>query len=167
MNDLRLTVSNTGPLISLEKLTDGYKFIRKLYDRVIVSPAVIQEVSVDQFNSPDEYLQHYGIKNLLEIHQVSKPQTFPEMERLHEGETEAIQLALELKLPLLIEETLGRYIANGLGISISGIVGQVIKAFKQGIIPASEAQEKLRELLEHGRINKKIYEELTGTIPKS
>ena len=167
MNDLRLIVSNTGPLISLEKLIDGYKFIRKLYDKVIVSPAVIQEVSVDQFNSPDEYLQHYGVKDLLEIHQVSNPKIFSEIERLHDGEIEAIQLALELKLPLLIEETLGRCIANGLGISISGIAGQIIKAYRHGIISASEAQEKLRELLEHGRINKKIYEELTGAIPKS
>jgi predicted nucleic acid-binding protein len=167
MNDLKLTVSNTGPLISLEKLTDGYKFIRNLYDKVIVPPAVIQEVSVDQFNSPDEYLKYYGIKDLLEIHPVSNPKTFPEMERLHDGETEAIQLALELKLPLLIEETLGRQIANSLGISISGIAGQIIKAFRQGIITASEAQEKLRELLENGRINQKIYEELTVAIPKS
>jgi hypothetical protein len=51
---------------------------------------------------------------------------------LHVGEAQAIQLARELALPLLIEETVGRRVALGLGLSISGIAGQILKAFHQG-----------------------------------
>ena len=53
---MRRIVSNTGPLISLEKLGQGYDFIRQLYDRVIIVPIVLEEVAVGQFATPEEYL---------------------------------------------------------------------------------------------------------------
>ena len=34
-------VSNTGPLISLEKLSHGYDFIRQLYEKLVIPPAVL------------------------------------------------------------------------------------------------------------------------------
>lgn len=126
-------VSNTGPLISLEKLTQGYDFIRRLYDKVLIAPAVLEEVAAGQFATADEYLQHYAISDLIEVRTVSQSQVLPEAERLHEGESQAIQLALELQLPLLIEETIGRRVAQKVGIQISGIAGQIIKAFRQDI----------------------------------
>jgi predicted nucleic acid-binding protein len=52
-----------------------------------------------------------------------------------------------------------------MGISISGIAGQVLKAFRQGAITAQEARNKLQELLQAGRINRKIYEALLAIIP--
>jgi predicted nucleic acid-binding protein len=84
---------------------------------------------------------------------------------LHIGEAQAIQLARELALPLLIEETVGRRVARGLGISISGIAGQIITSFRRGIITAQEARNKLQELFHTGRINRKIYEALLAVIP--
>ena len=163
---MRQIVSNTGPLISLEKLNQGYDFIRQLYDKLILSPVVLDEVAAGQFATPEEYLQHYGISDLIEVRTVSQPHELPEAERLHEGETQAIQLALELQLPLLIEETVGRRVAQSVGIQISGIAGQIIKAFRQGIISATEAQAKLGEFLRAGRINRKIYDALPASLSK-
>jgi predicted nucleic acid-binding protein len=159
-------VSNTGPLISLEKLSQGYDFIRQLYDKLIISSVVLEEVAAGQFATPGDYLQHYGTRDLIEVRTVSQPRELPEAERLHEGETQAIQLALELQLPLLIEETAGRRVAQSVGIQISGIAGQILKAFRQGIISATEAQTKLSELLRAGRINRKIYEALLASLSK-
>ena len=99
---MRQVVSNTGPLISLEKLSQGYDFIRRLYDTLIITPVVLEAVAAGQFATPDEYLQHYNISDLLEVRRVSQVRKLPEAERLHKGETQAIQLALELQLPLLI-----------------------------------------------------------------
>ena len=161
---MRQIVSNTGPLISVEKLTQGYDFIRRLYDKVIIPPTVFEEVAAGQFATPEEYLQHYAISDLIEVRTVSQLQELPETERLHEGETQAIQLALELQLPLLIEETVGRRVAQSVGIQISGIAGQIIKAFRQDLIAATEAQNKLSELLRGGRINRKIYEALRASL---
>jgi len=96
---------------------------------------------------------------------VSWNEQLPEATRLHVGEVQAIQLAKELALPLHIEETVGRRVAQRLGISISGIAGQIITAFRHGIITAQEARNKLLELFQAGRINRKIYEALLAGMP--
>lgn len=59
----KVVVSNTGPLITLEKLEDGYKFIRKLYNRILIPQKVAEEIS-EGFLSFEEYLEHYQIKKL-------------------------------------------------------------------------------------------------------
>lgn len=127
---------------------------------------MLEEVAAGQFTTPGGYLQHYGISDLIEVRTVPQPRELLEAERLHEGETQAIQLALELQLPLLIEETVGCRVAQSVGIQISGIVGQILKAFRQGSISAPEAQAKLSELLRAGRINRKIYEALLAALSK-
>jgi predicted nucleic acid-binding protein len=162
---VRRIVSNTGPLISLETLRQGYDFIRQLYDTIIIPPSVLAEVAAGQFATPHAYVQHYGIVDLIEVQAVSRSEQLPEAARLHIGEAQAIQLAQELTLPLLIEETVGRRVAQGLGIPISGIAGQILKAFRQGSLTAQEARDKLLELLQAGRINRKIYEALLAAIP--
>src|SRR4030095_5990305 len=103
MTEARRIVSNTGPLSSLEKLQQGYDFIRLLYDTIIIPPGVLDEVAEGQFATPHVYLQHYDIVDLIEVHTVSRSEQLPEAARLHVGEAQAIQLARELVLPLLIE----------------------------------------------------------------
>ena len=98
---------------------------------------------------------------------MSQPRELSEAERLHEGERQAIQLALELQLPLLIEETVGRRVAQSVGIQISGIAGQILKAFRQDIISATEAHDRLDELFRAGRINRKIYDALLAALSKA
>ena len=123
-----------------------------------------EEVAAGQFATPQAYLQHYGIVDLIAAQTVSQRERLPEGARLHVGEAQAIQLARELALPLLIEETVGRRVAQGLGISISGIAGQILKAFRQGLLTAQEARKKLLELFQAGRINRQIYEALLAVI---
>ena len=157
-------VSNTGPLISLEKLNQGYDFIRCLYEKLIIPPAVLDEVAAGQFVDPQEYLHYYNITDLIEVRPVSRTPVISRAERLHDGETQAIQLALELQLPLLIEETVGRRVAQSMGIRVSGIAGQIITAFQQNSISATDAHDKLNELFRAGRINQKIYDALLDAI---
>ena len=158
-------VSNTGPLISLEKLNQGYDFIRCLYEKLIIPPAVLDEVAEGHFVDPQDYLHYYNIIDLIEIRSVSQTPVISEAERLHDGETQAIQLVLELQLPLLIEETVGRRVAQSMGIHVSGIAGQIIMAFRQNGISATDAHDKLNELFRAGRINQKIHDALLDTIP--
>ena len=94
-------------------------------------------------------------RGLIEVQAVSRSEQLPEATRLHIGEAQAIQLARELALPLLIEETVGRRVARGLGISLSGVAGQILKAFRQGSLTAQEARDKLLELLQAGGLTGK------------
>lgn len=52
----RSIVSDTGLLISLEKISGGYRFIRRLYDRLLVPPAVLKELAAWAFESEAAYL---------------------------------------------------------------------------------------------------------------
>lgn len=165
MSTPRRIVSDTGPLISLEKLTGGFRFIRKLYDVVLIPPVVLRELAQGQFENAEAYLAHYGVADLLEVKDVSLlPSVQAETEHLDEGEREAIQLAVSEGLPLLIEEQAGRQTALELGLHVSGVAGQLRKGFQEGILSAEEATGKLGEMLRAGRINTKVYEIVTEAI---
>jgi hypothetical protein len=56
--------------------------------------------------------------------------------RLHRGEVEAIVLAQELQVLLLIDEATGRRLAGHLGLKYIGLLGVLIQAKKDGLIPA-------------------------------
>jgi predicted nucleic acid-binding protein len=56
MTGVRRIISNTGPLISLEKLRQGYDFIRQLYDTILIPLGVLDEVAEGQFATSHAYL---------------------------------------------------------------------------------------------------------------
>lgn len=148
----KVVVSNTGPLITLEKLGDGYDFIRKLYNQILIPQKVAEEIS-EKFPSFEAYLEHYQIKGLIQIRRISQTIDVPGIYRLDDGEIEAISLAHELNVELLIEEIKGRSIARSVGLTISGIEGKTGYACIQRIINRSEAIEKLQRLLESGGLS--------------
>ena len=164
MREATSIVSNTGPLISMEKMDRGYAFIRRLYSHIIISPTVLTEVAADAFETPQAYLQHYGIVDLIDVRPAHRSFTLPEIERLHQGEIEAIQVALALQLPLLIEETVGRRVARQVGLHISGMAGQIIAALRRNVISGDEARHQLGALLRGGRINRNLYDALIADV---
>jgi len=167
-NPLRQIVCDTGPLISLEKITGGYRFIKRLYDRLIVPPAVMDELVAGQFETKDAYLHHFDAEDLVVVKPLAEPGSTGEignkMEHLDKGERVAIHLALELELPLLIEEEAGRAVARELGIHISGIAGQLLKAVREESISGEDVSAKLSELRRAGRINQQIFEAVGAAI---
>ena len=164
---MRLIVSNTGPLISLEKLENGFQFIRKLYDRILIPESVLNEATY-HFSRPDLYLSIYGISDLIEVHSLkSTTPKLPVFTNLHTGETEAIQLALELKLPLLIEEDDGRKVAEEAGLEISGIAGQILRAFRFQLISNPEAREMLRALFDTKRLDGRTFQILLKSLAEN
>jgi len=64
-------------------LRQGYDFIRLLYDTIIIPPGVLDEVAEGQFATPQAYLQHHGIVDLIEVRAVSQSERLPEAARLH------------------------------------------------------------------------------------
>jgi hypothetical protein len=167
-NPPRQIVCDTGPLISLEKITGGYRFIGRLYDRLIVPPAVMDELVAGQFETKDAYLRHFNAEELVVVEPLVAPSSTEKIEdnteHLDKGEREAIRLAFELELPLLIEEEAGRRVARELGLHISGIAGQVLKAVREEAISGDDASSKLTELRRAGRINRQVFEAVGAAI---
>ncbi len=54
--------------------------------------------------------------------------------------------------------------AQALGLEISGIAGQVLKANKENLIDQEEAGQKFRELLNGRRLNRRFYKVLLEKI---
>ena len=90
MSKGRTVVSDTGPLIPLEKLTDGFGFIRLLYDTILISPTVLKELEEGLFNEGISYLDHYGISDLIEIVEMDLELSLPGTEDLDKGERGAL-----------------------------------------------------------------------------
>lgn len=68
---------------------------------------------------------------------------------------------------MLIEEEAARSVAPQLGVSISGIAGQVLKAFQENILRTEDSLNHLDELFTSRRINTKIYQGLVQTVRQS
>ena len=156
-------VSNTGPLITLEKLPDGFAFIRSLYEHILVPRQVIEELA-EPFGAPAEYIRRYHLEKLLEVHDIEHIAPLPDISRLDEGGKAAISLAHQTGLELLIEEIKGRKIASDGGIIVSGIAGQIGRACRLGIIEKNDAIAKLQHLLTLRRINREIYTMICGAL---
>lgn len=71
-----IVVSNTGPLITLEKLEDGYEFIRKVVSQILIPQKVAEEISIE-FPSIEEYMEFFQINDLIKIRQIEQISEIP------------------------------------------------------------------------------------------
>lgn len=137
-------VSNTGPLIALAKV-DHLDLLNKLFGQVYI-PTVVHRELLSKFGLEGVRLERalnyfVIIRPLAEI----QPDVRVMTRYLDIGERDAIALASELNLPLVIDDRLGRLAAQRLNIPITGVVGVLIRAKLKNLIPS------LREILEQMR----------------
>ncbi|MDM7273515.1 DUF3368 domain-containing protein [Sulfurihydrogenibium azorense] len=147
---MRKVVSNTTPILSFIKL-NRIDILEKIYERILIPEAVFGEIQ----EGKNKYYIDISKEPWIEILKVENRKILEQLEKeLDKGEAEAIALSLELPADLLlIDEKLGRRIAEEKGIKISGKIGILIKAKKQGII--KEVKPFIYELIEKGN----YYEE--------
>jgi hypothetical protein len=150
----KVIISDTGPLISLEKITAGFLILQKLYDVILIPPEVLSELSKGLPNGTN-YLEKYSLQDFIKVEDIELP-TGTDSWRLHNGEKYAIALALKYQLPILLEERRGRMIAIQQGLKVSGIIGQLDKATKIGILNPTETLQKIQELYKFLRISNKM-----------
>ena len=160
----REIVSDTGPLISLERLPDGYQWMQELYAGIILPPSVTEELLAGGYEDLAAYEQHFGIDSQLQTSTLRGGQVPPELAHLHPGETDAIRLALDLGLELLIEEEMGRRGAERLEVPFSGIAGQLLIAVQEGVLPKVEGRRQLKILLDRGRINQRVFDTVLSRL---
>lgn len=123
-----IVVSDTSPLSALLKINEAELLVR-LFSRVVIPPAV-----------HDELLRsHPRLPDWLEVLPVANPDRVLQLkESLDAGEAAAIVLAGELSADrLLIDERKGRRIAKAEGLEVIGLVGVVLLAKRNGLIPGA------------------------------
>ena len=129
-----MIVSNTSPLIALAK-ADALPLLKMLFGEVKIPSAVQRELlakSGVEANRLDAALADF-------VTVVACPHTPVEVEEatkhIGAGEQQAIILAHALGAVLLMDERIGRKVARDLHVSVTGVVGVVIKASQAGLIP--------------------------------
>lgn len=126
-----IIVSDTSPISNLLQIGE-IDILRAVFDRVIISISVYREIC-----EVDESRRSLANLDWIEMREVTYTDLQHHlMQTLDPGEAEAIALAIELSADyLLIDESLGREVADQLGVRITGLLGVLLKAKQGGHIP--------------------------------
>ncbi|SMC08401.1 DUF3368 domain-containing protein [Nitratiruptor tergarcus] len=147
-----IVVSDSTTLIILFDL-NRLDLLQNLFQKIYIPNKVHEEIT---------YKEDISIPEFIEIVEVDKSEILKYLEfYLDEGESEAISLALERELPLIIDEKKGRKIAKNLGIKIVGLLGIIYLNIQKGFITKKEAKELLETAVKNGyRISEKLIKEV-------
>jgi len=138
-------VSNTTPIISLLKI-GKLEILKDLYEEIYIPQEVFSEIEAGK--NKKFYLNLLAFE-WIRIEQIQDRKSIAYFLDLDKGEVEAIILASEIEADLiLLDEALGRYHAKHAGLKVTGTIGVLIKAKKQGLI--SELKPLIFELREKG-----------------
>lgn len=125
-------VSNSSPLILYARV-GRFDLLHKVFGDILIPDAVYAEVVGAGANLPGSIetssLPWIRLRSI-----ASNPQERSQFWNLGAGETEAILLAQELKLPLLIDDRAGRRTAEAMGIAVTGSAGVLLLAKESGHI---------------------------------
>jgi predicted nucleic acid-binding protein len=148
-------VSDASTLIVLGDL-GRWELLGDLFEEVIVPPAVLREISAG-----DPALPQW-----LRTEAPREDETLRLLRRLLDpGESEAIALALQKDLPLIIDEKKGRRIAQHQGIRIMGLLGVVYVHIRKGYMAVDEAETFLKEVRERGfRIRASLIDAMLSRV---
>jgi uncharacterized protein len=69
---------------------------------------------------------------------------------IHSGEAQAIVLAREMKLMLLMDESAGRAFAQAWGVKVKGTIYVIISALRKSLISETDAKETLLTMVTKG-----------------
>lgn len=154
-----MVVSNTSPLMNLA-IIGQLELLRDLFGTIHVPVAVWSELVIDGKGKPGS--EEIANASWIQTHVVQNQHLVTVLQKhLDQGESEAIALALELPAKLiLLDEFEGRRIADQYGLTKTGILGVLLNAKKQGVIPSLKVEmDKLRRNA-HFWIADPLYEKL-------
>ena len=142
-------VADASALLALSKL-DRLELLRDLFQQVSIPPTVSHEIARTLPRLPDWI-------RVVTPHSSGAGQ---QVVGLHQGEIEAIALALEVAASLLILDDLpARRHALGLGLAIIGTAGVLVMAKRSNLIPS--VREALDALRRGGfRLRQDVYDQI-------
>jgi len=125
--------TNTGPLIALASI-DSVELLQKVFGEVRVTSSVIDECDAGgSIVVPN--LRSYEWLTIVEPPQVKD--VHPSLLELDRGERDTIEAARAAEADLvIIDERLGRQVAERLGLTIVGSLGVLAKAKAAGFLPS-------------------------------
>jgi predicted nucleic acid-binding protein len=151
-----MIISDSTTLIILFDL-NRLDLLENIFPKVYIPQKVYDEIS---------FKKDFIIPKFMTILQVQKNKQLEELKiLLDDGESEAIALAIEKKLPLIIDEKKGRKIAQNLNIKIIGLLGILYLNIKKEFISINEAKSFLTIAKNNGyRISNRLIDEMFKSL---
>jgi predicted nucleic acid-binding protein len=133
-----IVVSDTSPITNLAAIGQ-LDLLRELYGNLVIPTAVYNEMAGVNKLVPGAievqtlaWIQTQAVTNYQQVTQIQASQNNIDL-----GEAEAHALALELQANLLLmDERRGRAVATNYGINVTGILGVILQAKRNGLIIA-------------------------------
>ena len=151
-----IVVSDSTTLIILSDL-EKLLYLKNIFSTIFIPPKVYEEISFKKDFALPEYIKIAQVKNSEQLQELKM--------LLDDGESEAIALALEKRLPLIIDEKKGRRIAKNLSLDILGLLGVVYLNIKKEFISVDDAKEFLNKAKKNNyRISHKLIEEMFDSL---
>lgn len=130
---MKLIVSDSTTIITLLNIK-RIDILENLFDEILIPEKVYDEVAINE----DIILE----SSLFIQKKIKDKELYKLLSRsLDPGECEAIILAKEMKLSLIIDEKKGRKIATNLGINIMGFLGLLLLSYKKECLSEDEIIE--------------------------
>jgi predicted nucleic acid-binding protein len=127
-------ICNTSPLQYLYQL-GALDFLHSIAGRIIVPSAVVNELETGRNLGID--LPDVSVLDWVTIRSPASEAVLPLVAELGPGEKEVLMLALELPGSIVIlDDSLARFIAETIGIKLTGTLGILRDAKRAGIISA-------------------------------
>lgn len=154
-------VSNTSPVLNLA-IIDQLSLLHEQFGEIWIPTAVLGELRVGEDLPGSQAVRRALEAGWLRVEEV-KDQTLAQVLQrdLDKGEADAIVLALQMKAGrVLLDEREGRRIAKSLGLNVTGVLGVLLRARREGKLSSlQKAMEALRERAGF-RIGMELYTDL-------
>jgi predicted nucleic acid-binding protein len=140
-------VSNTSPLLTLA-IVGRLALLREQFGEIWMPSAVLSELRIEDDLPGSQSIREAITAGWLRVEAVKDRPFVKVLQReLDEGEAEAIALALQVTAECtLLDEREGRRVAKSLGIQVTGVVGILLRARREGSVPSlRRALEEIRE----------------------
>ncbi len=126
-------VSNTSPLLNLA-IIGQLSLLHQQFGQIQIPTAVLAELRVEEVLPSSEQLREAIAAGWLQVQEVEDRTLVQLLQRdLDRGEAEAIALALQLRADwTLLDEREGRKTAKMLGLSVTGVLGVLLRAWHTG-----------------------------------
>jgi len=149
-----IVVSNASPIIFLCKIRK-LDLLLKLYKKIYLPQKVFEELSKEneEFSYFKKHINEFKVEKIKE--KIISSQ-------LHEGESEAINLAIKKKANLiLLDDKKARIIAKNFGLNVKGTLGVLLKFLDKKFISHEDFKRLLDNLIENNfRIDIALYKEI-------
>ena len=154
---MKLIISDSTTIITLLNI-DRLDVLKNIFSSVYIPSKVYDEIVIEEQIVLDK---SFFITKEIEDKKLYKLLT----KSLEAGESEAIVLAKEMELSLIIDEKKGRKIASNLGINIFGFIGLLVLNYKKELLTKEDTLDVFYMAKEQGfRVGLSLENEFLGLI---